>query len=334
MVLTKERKLKMYKDMCLIRLFELKAPQLFAEGLVTGEAHQYIGQEAVAVGISSALTKADSITSTHRGHGHLIAKGGDVRYMFAEIGGRATGYCHGKGGSMHITSREIGIYGANGMVGQGTGIAIGVAFANKYLKDGTVTVSYFGEGASNQGVVHESMNIASVHKLPVIFVCENNKYAVVTNYETTTSVRDIAVRAAAYDIPGVVVDGMDVEAVRQAALNAVKRARNGEGPTFIEAKCYRFHDHFAGYPRLTKYRYRSQEEIAAWKLRDPIVTYRAKLIDCGEADQAELEAIDKQAEAEIAAGVEFMMKQPFPDKADVFTDAYANQHYTMPIRGW
>lgn len=173
MALNKEQRLKAYRDMVRIRKFETKLPELIAEGHAWGEAHQYIGEEAVAVGVSAALTKQDSMTSTHRGHGHLIAKGGEIKYMLAELGGKATGYCKGKGGSMHITSREVGIYGTNGMVGQGVPIGVGVAYANKMMKDGTVTVTYFGDGAANEGAVHESMNIASAMKLPVIFVCEN-----------------------------------------------------------------------------------------------------------------------------------------------------------------
>lgn len=333
MALNREQKLKAYRDMLLIRQFETKLPQLIAEGYAWGEAHQYIGQEAVAVGVSSALTKEDSVTSTHRGHGHLIAKGGEVKYMFAELAGKATGYCKGKGGSMHITSLEHGIYGANGMVGQGVAIALGVAFANKYKEDHTVTVAYFGDGAANEGVIHECMNMASILKLPIIFLCENNKYAITTDADYATSVKDISVRAAGYNMPGVTVDGMDIEAVHTAALEAVERARAGEGPTLIEAKCYRFFDHFNSYPKICPYRYRKEEEVEAWKARDPITAFEKKLLAEGVA-QDELDAIIAQVDAEIEEGVEFMKESPYPDMAEAYTDMYTDEHYTMPVRGW
>lgn len=334
MPLTKEQKLKAYYDMVMIRQFETKLPQIIIEGDAWGEAHQYIGEEAVAVGVSAALTQKDSLTSTHRGHGHLIAKGGDVKYMLAELGGKATGYCKGKGGSMHITSLDVGIYGTNGMVGQGVCIALGVAYANKTLKDGTVTVAYFGDGAANEGSIHESMNLASILKLPIIFVCENNKYAIATSADYATSVKDIAVRAAGYDMPGVVVDGMDVEAVYEAASKAVERARAGDGPTLIEAKCYRFFDHFNSFSRACKYQYRTAEEVEEWKKRDPIPAFGAKLISEGTVTEEKLAEIEQQVMAEIEAGIAFMKESPYPDPGEVYTDMYSDEHYTMPIRGW
>jgi TPP-dependent pyruvate/acetoin dehydrogenase alpha subunit len=334
MSMTTEQKRKAYETMYKIRQFDLTCPKLFAEGLVAGEAHQYIGEEAVAAGVSAALTKEDSVTSTHRGHGHLIAKGGDVKYMFAELGGKATGYCHGKGGSMHITSREVGIYGANGMVGQGVGIALGVAFADKYLKDGTVTAAYFGDGASNEGLVHECMNLASILKLPMLFICENNKYAITTDRDYSTSAVKISDRAAGYNMPGVTVDGMDVEAVYEATKAAADRARRGEGPSFIECECYRFFDHFASYPKICAYQYRDPKEVEEWKQRDPIAAFGAKLVSEGTATADDLKAIEAAVDAEIEAGVEFMKIQPDPVPEDAFKDAYANEHYTMPVKGW
>ncbi len=333
MALNREQKLKAYKDMLLIRQFESRLPQLIAEGHAWGEAHQYIGQEAVAVGVSSALTKEDSVTSTHRGHGHLIAKGGEVKYMFAELAGKTTGYCKGKGGSMHITSLEHGIYGANGMVGQGVCIALGVAFANKYKDDHTVTVAYFGDGAANEGTIHECMNLASILKLPIIFLCENNKYAITTDADYATSVKDISVRAAGYNMPGVTVDGMDIEAVHAATLEAVERARAGEGPTLIEAKCYRFFDHFNSYPKICPFRYRKEEEVEAWKKRDPIPAFEQKLLAEG-ITKDELDAIIAEVDKEIEEGVQFMIDSPYPDLSEAYTDMYTDEHYTMPVRGW
>lgn len=332
MALNREQKLKAYKDMLTIREFETVLPQLIAEGVIFGEAHQYIGQEAVAVGVSSALTKEDSMTSTHRGHGHLIAKGGDVKYMFAELAGKEAGYCKGKGGSMHITSLDLGIYGTNGMVGQGVCIALGVAFASKYKNEHTVTVAYFGDGAANEGSVHECMNLASILKLPIIFLCENNKYAITTDAYYASSVRDLADRAAGYNMPGVIVDGMDVEAVHKATLEAVERAHAGEGPTFIEAKCYRFLDHFSSYPKVCSYRYRPEPEIEEWKKRDPIVTFKAKLLEEGVTAE-ELTEIEKQVDKEITEGIEFAKETPFPDVSEAYTDMYSDEHYTMPVRG-
>lgn len=334
MVMQKDQKLKAYKDMLLIREFETKAPVILSEGYMFGEPHQYIGEEAVAVGISSVLNKEDSITSTHRGHGHLIAKGGDVKYMFAELGGRTTGYCKGKGGSMHITSVDLGIYGANGMVGQGPCIAVGVAYAAKLAKDGSVVVTYFGDGASSEGSIHEAMNMASILQLPLIFVCENNKYAITTNADTTVSVKDISIRAAGYNMPGVSVDGMDVEAVHEAALEAVERARRGDGPSLIECKTYRYCDHHNGYKKTNTYVYRPDSEVEEWKEKDPIPNLRKKLLENGDVTEQELLEIEAKVTQEIEDGVEFMKQSPIPEAEDAYADMYSTEHYTMPIRGW
>ncbi len=333
MALNAEQKRKAYRDMLLIRKFESVLPSLVSEGIIFGEAHQYIGEEAVAVGVSAALRTEDSVTSTHRGHGHLIAKGGEVKYMFAELAGKASGYCKGKGGSMHITSLEKGIYGANGMVGQGTAIALGVAFANKYKNDHTVTVAYFGDGAANEGIVHECMNLASILKLPIIFLCENNKYAITTDVEYAANVKNLSVRAAGYGMPGVTVDGMDVDAVYDAANEAAERARRGEGPTFIEAKCYRFFDHFNGYPKVCPFKYRSEEEVDAWKKRDPIAALRSKLYAEGMMD-ADFDKVEAEVDGLIEEGIAFMKESPYPDVSEAYKDMYSNEHYTMPVRGW
>ncbi|RDW21498.1 pyruvate dehydrogenase (acetyl-transferring) E1 component subunit alpha [Oceanobacillus arenosus] len=319
--------------MLMIRRFDERAATLVDEGEVTGEVHQYIGQEAVAVGISSVIRKDDAITSNHRGHGHVLAKGGDVNLMMAELGGRTTGYCKGKGGSMHITSLDLGIYGTNGMVGQGVPIALGAAFANNFKGNDNVTITYFGEGASNEGAVHESMNMAAIWKLPLIFVCENNQYAVSFNAKDSTSVENIAERGKGYGIPSIVVDGMDVFAVREAAKEAVQRARNGEGPTLIECKTYRYFGHFAGEPHVLKKPYRTDEEIESHRQNDPIERLKRHLVEEG-VDEVEFAEMEAKVHEIIEDGVVFMKESPRPTLEAALEDAYAVEHKTMPVKGW
>ncbi|MGE3273429.1 MAG: thiamine pyrophosphate-dependent dehydrogenase E1 component subunit alpha [Chloroflexota bacterium] len=294
--LTREQMIQMFRSMAEIRAFEYRAYELFREGVMRGTTHAYVGEEAIAVGVCSALRQDDTITSTHRGHGHCIAKGGNVSMMMAELLGKDTGYSRGKGGSMHIADIDKGILGANGIVGGGQGIATGAGLSAKILGNGRVSVCFFGDGALNQGVLHESMNLAAIWKLPVIYVCENNQFAMSARVQNMTAVADPSVRAVAYGIPGVNVDGMDVLAVFRAASEAVERARAGQGPSFIVATTYRFLGHHVGDPL----NYRTKEETDVWREKDAIERLRSYLTDNGVASEDELADIEK----DVASGVE------------------------------
>jgi acetoin:2,6-dichlorophenolindophenol oxidoreductase subunit alpha len=333
MSLTRNQKLEMLRRMYTIREFDERGKALVEAGEITGEVHQYIGEEAVGVGICSALRKDDVITSNHRGHGHILAKGGDVNKMMAELGGRITGYCRGKGGSMHITSLEHGIFGANGMVGQGVPIALGAAFASKYENKDTVAVAFYGDGASNEGAIHEAMNMAAIWKLPMIFVCENNQYAVTMSVKNSTSVENISDRAKGYGMFGITVDGMDVLAVHNAAEAAVERARNGQGPTLIEAKTYRYYGHFSGEAHLLSEPYRSDEEIAFYRERDPIARFKNALLNEG-IPESEFIAMGMEVKHVIDKAVEYMKQSAVPAPEQAYEDAYAVLHETMPVKGW
>ncbi|MGO9740062.1 MAG: thiamine pyrophosphate-dependent dehydrogenase E1 component subunit alpha [Roseiarcus sp.] len=304
--------------MHLIRRFEESAEDAYVRGKSYGTMHLSIGQEATAVGVCSALSDADLITSTHRGHGHCIAKGARMKPMFAEFLGRETGYCRGRGGSMHIADPMKGNLGANGIVGGGIPIAVGAALAQKRLKTGAVVVSFFGDGANNEGAFHESLNLAAVWRLPVVFVCENNLYAMSVSLARSTAVKDVATRAVGYDIPGVIVDGNDFAAVADAAYAATERARRGEGPTLIESKTYRTR----GHSRSDRNRYRSKEEIEAWKARDPILAFERDLQTFGLMTTADIEAVRAKAEREIAEGIAFAEASPWPSPADLLRDVY------------
>ena len=308
------------RKMHLIRLFEEGAEQHYMRGLIHGTMHLSIGQEASAMGICIPLTDADYITSTHRGHGHCIAKGADVGRMFAEFFGKETGYCHGRGGSMHIADVSKGNLGANGIVGGGIPIAVGAALTAKRQKTDRVVVSFFGDGANNEGAFHEALNMASVWKLPVVFVCENNRYGMSTSTERSTAVANVADRAAAYAMPGVIVDGNNFAAGAQASFDAVERARRGEGPTLIESKTYRIR----GHSRSDRNRYRTKEEIEAWRGRDPIVALETDLIDLGLLTRADADAVRAEAEAAIAAAVAFAADSPAPATADLTKFVYSN----------
>lgn len=312
-------KLKMYKDMWKIRMFEEKVRVLDMEGKLPGFFHLYVGEEAVAVGACSAINIDDYITSTHRGHGHLIAKGGELKRAMAELYAKETGYCKARGGSMHIAAPELGMLGANGIVGAGIPIATGAALSAKYQKNGKVAVCFFGDGASNQGTFHEALNIAASFNLPAVYVCENNLYGVSTRQTDVRKLIDIAERAKAYDMPGVIVDGNDVEAVYNAVKEAADRGRKGEGPTLIECKTYRHYTHFTGEPDT----YRPKEEVSEWKAKDPIKIYHAKLINEGIMDEAGLKAIQKEIEKEIDLAVEFAEKSPKPRPESALDDIYA-----------
>ena len=288
MDLSNEKVIQMYRTMKRIREFESKAAELFAEGRIPGFVHLYIGEEAVATGVCANLKESDYITSTHRGHGHIIAKGGDLKYMFAELFGKETGYCKGKGGSMHIADADRGILGANGIVGAGHNIAVGAGLSAKYRGTDQVCVCFFGDGSTNQGTFHEALNMASIWKLPVIFVCENNLYGISMHQSRHQAIQDVADRAVAYNIPGVVVDGNDVLAVYEAAKEAIDRARSGQGPTLIECKTYRHRGHFEGDPTI----YRDPEEVNEWLQKDPIIRLREFMLDNNLLAEEDIKKID------------------------------------------
>ena len=317
--LPKESLVKMYRKMLEIRFFEEKVFGLYGQNLVPGTIHLYAGEEAVAVGVCSALSKDDYITSTHRGHGHCIAKGADLKRTMAEILGKKTGYCKGKGGSMHIADFSIGMLGATAVVGAGLPIAVGAGLSARLRKTGQVVACFFGEGASNQGTFHESINMASAWKLPVIFVCENNLYAMGTRQSRIMNIENIADRAVSYGIPGVSVDGNDVLAVYEAACVAVERARREEGPTLIECKTYRQ----KGHSRVDPAKYRPREEVEGWLQRDPIKRLRHKLIQTVISTEAELQEIEKEVSSEIEDAVKFAVESTFPAPEEALEDVYA-----------
>lgn len=308
------------RQMYLIRRFEEGAEESYMRGLVHGTMHLSIGQEASAVGTCLPLTDTDQITSTHRGHGHCIAKGAEVKRMFAEFFGKTTGYCKGRGGSMHIADVSKGNLGANGIVGGGLPIAVGAALSMKMQKRPDVVISFFGDGANNEGAFHEALNIAAVWKLPVVFVCENNGYGMSTSTARSTAVPNVADRAAAYAMPGVIVDGNDLSAVAEASVAAVERARQGEGPSLIECKTYRHR----GHSKSDRNRYRTKEEIEEWVAKDPIGRFEAEMIEYGVMDQAEVEALRAEVEREIAEGIEFAKASPMPRTEDVTQYVYSD----------
>lgn len=317
-----EQLLDMYRQMVKIRYFEEKIVEDYAKALVPGLAHLYVGQEAVAVGVCSALEPSDYITSTHRGHGHCIAKGGELDKMMAELFGRKTGYCKGKGGSMHIAELDLGILGANGVVGGGVPIAVGAALSAQMRQSGQIAVAFLGDGASNQGSFHEAMNMASTWKLPVVFVCENNLYGISVCQRVHQNITDISVRAVAYDMPGVTVDGNDILEVYNAAREAVDRARNGEGPTLLECKTYRWRGHHEGDPNQGC-TYREREEIEQWKEKCPLKNLERKMLQQG-VKEADIEAIQDEIQQAVLDAVEFAMNSPFPEIEEAQEDIYAS----------
>ncbi|AMA72066.1 thiamine pyrophosphate-dependent dehydrogenase E1 component subunit alpha [Aneurinibacillus thermoaerophilus] len=320
-LLSREKATWMYRKMVEIRKFEDKVHELFAKGKLPGFVHLYAGEEAVAVGICAHLNEKDSITSTHRGHGHCIAKECDLNGMMAEIYGKATGLCKGKGGSMHIADLEKGMLGANGIVGGGFPLACGSALTAKLKKNDAVSVSFFGDGANNQGTFHEGLNLAAIWKLPVIFVAENNGYAEATPFSYASSCTDIAQRAAAYNIPGVVVDGKDVVAVYKVAQEAVERARRGEGPTLIECKTYRNYGHFEGDQQTYK---TSEESQYHRNEKDPINLFRAYLVESKLLTEEELSNIDSDVEKAVSDAVKFAEESPLPSAEELLTDVYVS----------
>jgi pyruvate dehydrogenase E1 component alpha subunit len=321
MTLNNETSINLLRQMLLIRRFEEMIKQLYMKNVIKGMLHLCIGQEAVAVGVMSTLKSNEYIVSNHRGHGHFIAKGADIKLMMAELFGKSTGYCKGKGGSMHIADIDLCHLGANGIVAAGLPIAAGAALAFKEIKKtNQIVVCFFGDGALNMGEFHEAMNLAGVWKLPVVFVCENNKYAISTNVKDTCAITDIAKRAESYNMPGVTVDGMDVLAVQTETEKLVQRARNGEGPSFLVCQTYRFLGHGRN-PDCKSYRTKQEEQ--EWKLRCPIETFRDKLLGENVITEEIFETMETEIAQEIEAAVQFADESPFPVAADLETDIYA-----------
>lgn len=317
-MLSLEDKLEMYRKMYLIRTFEERAEELYMEGKIWGTFHLYVGEEAVAVGACYALRADDYITSTHRGHGHCIAKGADVKRMMAELLARDTGYCHGLGGSMHIADVEKGNLGATGIVGSGIPIATGAALGCKLQKNDKVVLCFFGDGAANTGAFHESVNMAAIFNLPVVFICENNMYAMSFPAQKAFALPDIAERAKGYGIPGVSIDGNNVLEVYETAQIAVERARQGEGPTFIEARTYRW----KGHSKSDRQAYRTKEEVREWMNKDPI-KFLEKHLREETVREEELENIKKQVEREIEEAINFALESPEPTLEEARRMVYA-----------
>jgi pyruvate dehydrogenase E1 component alpha subunit len=320
MTLSTETLMEHYRRMRRIRSFEEKLAELVNSGRLAGFLHLYAGEEAVAVGVCAHLGARDYVTSTHRGHGHCIAKGVDVRGMMAELFGRVTGTCKGKGGSMHIADLDRGMLGANGIVGAGIPLATGAALTAQVKQTGGVAVAMFGDGASNQGQFHEALNLAAVWKLPAVFVVENNGYGEATPMEFVTPLRDIAVRATAYGIPGVIADGMDFFDVHEKAGEAVARARRGEGPTLLECKTYRYFGHYVG----DNLKYRTKEEAERWRARDPLLAFERRTVAAGVMEPGNLHRIDAEVAAEIEAAVPAAEAAAPPTVDDLLRDVYAN----------
>ena len=321
MDISKEKLLWMYERMQLIRTFENRVKVEFGKGKIPGFVHLYAGEEAIAVGICANLTDADYMTSTHRGHGHCVAKGVEPRGMMAELFGKATGTCKGKGGSMHIADMNKGMLGANGIVGGGPPLACGSGLTAKLNKTDQVTICFFGDGAAAQGTLHESLNLASIWKLPVIFVAENNGYAESTPAHYHCSVENIADRASGYNMPGVTLDGNDIFAVYEAAHEAIARARTGQGPSLLECKTYRFNGHFEGDAQTYKI---AAENEKYQKERDPLKLFRDNVLSRHLVSEAEFKAIDDRVAAQINEAVKFAEESPFPDVQETYTDVYVN----------
>ena len=324
---------QMYRTMRLIRRFEERIVELINANEIASICHEYIGQEAIAVGVCNALRTTDGITSTHRGHGHILAKGGDPSRVLAELMGRKAGYNQGKGGSMHIADLALGIYGANGIVCAGIPIATGVAWSKRIKKSDDVVIGFFGDGGLNQGVLHESMNMAALWRLPVIFVCENNQYAVTTSIQSVSAAEDLASHAVPYRMPGVNVDGMDVEAVHEATSEAVARARAGDGPSLLVCNAYRYRGHHTA-EGVMKLNYRAEEEIEVWRGRDPLDRMAARLEAAGVWSVDRRSEVDAEVETIIVRAVDFARSSPFPEPEEALLHQYATEYPGMPAKGW
>ncbi len=312
----------LFRQMTLVREFELRAIEERRRGLIPGFIHSCVGQEATAVASCAALTQEDVITSTHRGHGHLLGKGGDPKFMMAELAGRSSGYCLGRGGSLHIADFDSGILGANGIVGGGFPIAAGAALAFQMRQEARVALTFFGDGAINEGTFHEAANLAGLWRLPLIFFCENNLYGEGTPQHKQAPIADLARRADSYGFPGVIVDGNDVTAVYEATQTARSRALAGEGPTLIEAKTYRFRGHYEGDPQI----YREPGELEAWQARDPVPAFRAELLASGLFEEAELADMEAAVQAQLDEAVAFAAAAPIPAAEEALQGIYAETH--------
>jgi len=321
----RELHLRLLRQMMEIRAFENTVFELLGRDVLKGASHVYAGEEAVAVGACAAIGPDDYITSTHRGHGHCLARGGELKLMMAELCGKATGYCHGRGGSMHIADTAAGNLGATGIVGANIPVAVGAGLACQLNGRGQVVVCFFGDGATNNGVFHESLNMAGLWKLPVVFMCENNLYGMSVSVSRACAVEDVAGRAPAYAMPGQIVDGQRLLEVKAAVEAAVERARRGEGSTLIEAKTYRYRGHSRSDPR----NYRSREEEATWRGRDPITLFRDDLIAAGELTADGFEHLQADVDQAIRDAEDFALNQsPYPDPAELYDDVYAGWRYT------
>ena len=323
MNIPREKLIEMYKRMELIRHFEYTVNELYGKGKIFGALHLYAGEEAVAVGVCANLRLDDYAISTHRGHGHLIAKGADVKKVMAELFGRSTGVCKGKGGSMHLADVSVGMLGASGIVGGGIPLAAGAGLSIKYRGTNQVAVGFFGDGASNQGVFHESLNLASIWDLPVVYVCENNQYAESTPVTAVMRVKNVADRAVAYGILGKVVDGMDVTAVYQATKEAVENARQGKGPTLLECKTYRFEGHEMGDPHDL---YRSKEEVEEWKKKCPIRRLRRMLVSSGDLTEKQAQDIEQEVRKQIEEAIQFADESPYPDPEEAVRGVFVSPY--------
>ncbi len=321
MDIDKDLKIHMLEEMLRIRMFEEKIQQLYLQGQILGSMHLSTGQEAIPVGICANLGKDDYVISSHRGHHHILAKGGQYKYMMAELYGKATGYCKGKGGSMHIACAELGVLGANGIVGGGICIASGVGFASRYLNNKRVTVAFFGDGAANTGAFHEGINFAAVRKSNTVFVIENNQYAISVPRKLSDCIEKQSIRAAGYGIPGTTIDGNDVLEVYKVSGIAINRARSGEGPSIIECMTYRWHGHHAGEPR-DGLLYRDAEEMKSWKKKDPIKKLKEELIKNGFLTDAEFSGMENKLKTELEEAIDFANKSQFPEQTELYKDVY------------
>ncbi|NOX96948.1 MAG: pyruvate dehydrogenase (acetyl-transferring) E1 component subunit alpha [Nitrospirae bacterium] len=318
MVEKKEDLINYLETMLKIRYFEEKVSELLGKDLIKGTSHIYIGEESVAVGAIAAIREDDYIASTHRGHGHCLAKGGELKKMMAELCGRATGYCKGRGGSMHIADVAKGNLGATGIVGSNIPVATGAALSMKMQKMDRVVLCFFGDGASNTGGFHESLNMASVWKLPVIYICENNLYGMSVSVKRALSVTDIAVRAVSYNMPGEIVDGMNVLEVKEVVAKAVRRARKGDGPSLIECKTYRYYGHSRSDPRV----YRTREEEAEWKKKDPVESFKKKLLEEDVVTEEEIDNLEESIQQEVNEATEYALSSPWPSVDELTCDVF------------
>ncbi|MGI6143780.1 MAG: thiamine pyrophosphate-dependent dehydrogenase E1 component subunit alpha [bacterium] len=321
MDLTKNDVLKMYETMLKIRRFEETAAQMTREGIIYGSFHTYVGEEAIATAVAANLREGDAVASTHRGNGHFIAWGADLKRMFAECLGKGNGYCKGKGGKMHMAMTEPGVISANGIVGAGLPLGTGFGLHFKIRKSDHVAISYFGDGAANQGAFHECVNMAAAWKLPVVYICENNQYAISTPVSQSLSAENVADRGVGYGIPGILVDGNDLFAVYEVVQEAIKRARAGEGPSLIECLTYRQRGHHEGDIQ----NYRTEEEVEYWKGKDPILRVKKTLLETMEASEEELKAIEKKVEKEVQEAAEYAKNSPWPAPETLMEDLYVKE---------